>query len=337
MTFLPVLHPLLLLALCLPVLGVAIWALVKAPTGGGRATWALRVALVLACTALAFRPGIPDGAAKSVATDVDIVIALDNTTSMLAEDWDGEEGATRRIDGVKADVGALIEEYPGARFALIAFDNSAQLRLPLTTDTSALMASLEVMSPPPTDVASGSSIGIAAPVLEETLRGAMESSEARARMVFYLGDGEQTADGEPESFADSAELVDGGAVLGYGTTEGGQMRRVEAGVDGDAGELLEDPATGEPAVSTIDEEALGAIAEELGVPYQHRTAGEAPELPEAPASTTVVADQATPGARTELSWAIAIVVAALLLAEVVLAAARMGRTLRLTRPDEGAQ
>ena len=148
---------------------------------------------------------------------------------------------------------------------------------------------------------------------------------------------EQTADGEPESFAGSAELGDGGAVLGYGTTEGGQMRRVEAGVDGDAGEVLEDPTTGEPAVSTIDEEALGAIAEELGVPYQHRTAGEAPELPEAPASTTVVADQATPGARTELSWAIAIVVAALLLAEVVLAAARMGRTLRLTRADEGAQ
>lgn len=138
MTFLPVLHPLLLLALCLPVLAAAVWALARARTGADRATWILRVALVLACTALAFRPGIPDGAARSVATDVDIVIALDNTASMLAEDWSGE----RRMDGVTEDVRAIVEEYPGARFALIAFDDSAQLRLPLTTDTSALIASL---------------------------------------------------------------------------------------------------------------------------------------------------------------------------------------------------
>lgn len=335
MTFLPVLHPLLLLALCLPVLALAVWTLIRAAEPGARARWALRVALVLACTVLAFRPGIPDGAARSVATNVDIVIVLDNTTSMLAEDWEGEDGA-RRIDGVADDIRAIIETYPGARYALIAFDNSAQLRLPLTTDTSALMASIEVMAPPPTDRSSGSSIGIAAPVLEQTLRGAQESQQGRARMVFYLGDGEQTAPEEPESFAGSAELVDGGAVLGYGTAEGGPMRRVDAGVDG-PGDYLEDPATGERAVSIIDEEALGTIAEQLGVPYVHRTADAEPELPEAPAETTAVADQETPGARTELSWAIGIVVAGLLLAEVAVAATRIGRTLRLARSPKEAR
>jgi Ca-activated chloride channel family protein len=333
-TFLPVLHPLLLLALCLPVLAAAVWALASARTGADRATWILRVLLVLACTALAFRPGIPDGAARSVATDVDIVIALDNTASMLAEDWGGESGE-RRMDGVTEDVRAIVEEYPGARFALIAFDDSAQLRLPLTTDTSALMASLEVMAPPPADRASGSSIGIAADVLEQTLRNAQESQAERARMVFYLGDGEQTATGEPESFAASAELVDGGAVLGYGTEEGGRIPRVEPGVEGPTGEYLEDPATGEPALSRIDEAALGTIAEQLGVPYQHRLPGEEPQLPEAPAETTTVADQETPGARTELSWILGLVVAGLLLTEVLIASARVGRTLRLAAPAKG--
>jgi len=328
-SFLPVLHPLLILAICVPLLAVAVWSVLKATDPGARSQWILRVVLVLACTALAFRPGIPDGAAKSVATNVDVVIALDNTTSMLAEDWDD---GSARIEGVRADVRALIETYPGARFALIAFDNSAQLRLPLTADTSALMASIEVMTPPPTDRASGSSIGIAAPVLEETLRNAQESNAGRARMVFYLGDGEQTADGEPESFAGSADLIDGGAVLGYGTSEGGRMPRIEPGVDGPAGEYIEDPATGEPAVSVIDEEALGTIADQLGVGYEHRVAGEEPSLPEAPAETTVVADQATPGARTELSWMIGIVVAALLLIEALVASTRIGRTLRLAAP-----
>lgn len=330
MTFLPVLPPLLILAICGPVLALAVWALVRAPEPGTRARWALRAALVLACTVLALRPGIPDGAARSVATNVDVVIVLDNTTSMLAEDWGGAEG-DRRSDGVTADVRTLIETYPGARFALIAFDNSAQLRLPLTTDTSALMASLEVMTPPPTDRSTGSSIGIAAPVLEQTLRTVQASHADRARMVFYLGDGEQTAPEEPESFAGSADLVDGGAVLGYGTAEGGPMKRVAAGVDGQPGEYIEDPATGEPALSTIDEAALGAIADDLGVPYVHRSAGEEPALPEAPAETMSVADADTPGARTELSWAIGIVVAVLLLTEAAMAAAGIGRTLRLTR------
>lgn len=330
MTFLPVLHPLLILAICGPVLALAVWMIVRTPEPGGRGRWALRAGLVLACAVLAFRPGIPDGAARSVATNVDVVIVLDNTTSMLAEDWGGEEG-DRRIDAVAADVRTLIETYPGARFALIAFDNSAQVRLPLTTDTSALMASIEVMTPPPTDRSTGSSIGIAAPVLEQTLRGAQESHDDRACMVFYLGDGEQTAPDEPESFAGSADLVDGGAVLGYGTAEGGPMKRVAAGVDGASGEYIEDPATGEPAVSVIDEAALGTIADELGVTYVHRAAGAEPELPEAPAETTAVTDAETPGARTELSWVIGIVVAALLLAEATAAAAGIGRTLRLAR------
>lgn len=329
MTFLPVLHPLLILAVCLPALALAVWTLIRTPEPAARGLWVLRVALVLACTVLAFRPGIPDGAARSVATNVDIVIVLDNTTSVLAEDWDGEEG-DRRIDGITADVRTLIETYPGARYALIAFDNSAQLRLPLTTDTSALMASIEVMTPPPTSRSTGSSIGIAAPVLEQTLRNAQQSQAGRARMVFYLGDGEQTAPGQPESFAGSAAFVDGGAVLGYGTAEGGPMRLVNPGVEGDTGEYVTD-AAGERATSVIDEEALGTIAEQLGVPYAHRSAAEEPELPEAPAETTAVADQETPGARTELSWILGIVVAGLLLSEVAIAATRIGRTLRLAR------
>lgn len=335
MSFLPVLHPLLLVPLTLTGLGVAVWALITARTGSTRLIWVVRVLLVAACALLAFRPGIPDGTSKSVATNVDVIIALDNTTSMLAEDWtdpeadgaDGEQG--RRIDGVRADVRALIEAYPGARFALIAFDNSAQVRLPLTTDTSALMSSLEVMAPPPTDNSSGSSIGVAADALAGTLENAA-SADGRARLVFYLGDGEQTASGEPQSFDASAPYVDGGGVLGYGTTEGGRMKRVEAGI-GAAGGYIEDPSTGEPALSTIDEAALEGIAGELGVGFQLRTGDTEAALPEAPAETTTVSGEETPGAREELSWIVALVVAGLLAVEIGVATARVGRTLRMTR------
>jgi len=337
-SFLPVLHPMLLVPLALAGLAVAVIALVRARTAPTRWLWVMRVVLVAACALLAFRPGIPGGEAKTVATNVDVIIALDNTTSMLAEDWaageDGEPG--RRIDGVRADVRSIVEAYPGARFALIAFDNSAQVRLPLTTDTSALISTLDVMSPPPTDTSTGSSIGIAADALGLTLENAAKRDD-RARLVFYLGDGEQTSPDAPESFDKNAELIDGGAVLGYGTSEGGRMKKVAA-AGTSADEYITDPSTGEPALSMIDEAALQKIAGELGVDYQLRTGDAEAELPAAPAETTTTADADSPGARNELSWLIALFIAALLAVEVGIATARVGRTLRLTggRAPKGA-
>ncbi|WP_105566799.1 VWA domain-containing protein [Microbacterium halophytorum] len=344
MTFLPVLPFWLLAPLALAGLGVAVWALARARAARERALWAVRVLLVAACVVLALRPGVPGGTSTSVTTNVDVVIALDNTTSMLAEDGasgdepdgagaGGDAAPATRADDARADIAALVEAYPGARFALVTFDDSAQLRLPLTTDTSALMSSLDVLSPPPTDRSSGSSIGIAAPVVAETLAGSADDDD-RARLVFYLGDGEQTAGGEPASFADSAELAGGGAVLGYGTEAGGRMPSVAAGTGG-TGEYLEDPSTGEPAVSVIDEEALGAIADDLGVDYAHR-AGDPLEPPAVPEAVTTTSDAATPGSRIELSWIVALVVAALLAIEVGVASGRIARTLRITAPRKEA-
>ena len=98
---------------------------------------------------------------------------------------------------------------------------------------------------------------------------AAKASPERARMAFYLGDGEQTASREPESFASSAKYVDGGAVLGYGTTEGGPMKKT-TGAGAAAGGYIE--YQGAPAMSVIDEDNLRQVSEQLGVEYQHRTA-----------------------------------------------------------------
>ena len=84
-----------------------------------------------------------------------------------------------------------------------------------------------------------------------------------------------------------------------------------------------DPSTGKPAVSVIDEEQLGAIASQLGVPYLHRTVDdgalgiiEAVRLKElAPLRATDSGEIV--GGRAELGW-----VALLLLA--VLAAWEIG-------------
>lgn len=294
MIFQPVLNVFLLALLFAPVAFVVIRMLVKSvrpstssESGTSAWLWALRLLLLLACFAMLLRPGIPGGSTQTLATDTDIVIAVDTTASIAAEDWDG---GAQRLDGVRADVQSIVDEYPGARFALITFDASAELRLPLTTDTTALISSLEILHPEVTSQSRGSSIGIANAMLEETLAGAAESAPDRSRMVFYLGDGEQTVTTDPESFSASAEYVDGGAVLGYGTAEGGPMKVTSGGFGGD-GEYIE--YQGQRAMSVIDEANLQAIADELGIDFQPRDADTTIELPEAPTTTTNYTDPST--------------------------------------------
>ncbi len=311
MIFQPVLNVFLLITLFAPVVGIAVWMLVR----GDRLMWSLRVVMLLSCFTMLLRPGIPGGATQTLATNTDIVIVLDTTASIVAEDWDGDQP---RLEGVRADVQAIVDEYPGARFALITFAAAAEQRLPLTTDTTALMSSLEILRPEVTSQSRGSSIGIANTMLRETLAGAADSAPDRSRMVFYLGDGEQTVSSDPESFAGSAEFIDGGGVLGYGTTDGGPMRITSGGFDGADSEYIE--YQGQPAMSVIDDTNLQAIAGDLGVPFQLRDADAALDLPAAPATTTSYSESGAVGNVNELYWVFAGIMVLLLGVELARAA-----------------
>ena len=329
----PVLHPVLLALLCAAPAVLVVRELVRrGPASPGRPIWALRLGMLVVVFAMLLRPGIPGGTSQTLATDTDIVIVADTTASIIAEDWDSDRP---RMTGVRADVQAIVDEYPGARFSLISFDAAAQQRLPLTTDATALMSSLDVMLPEITDQSRGSSISIANRMLTEVLAAAAKASPERSRMVFYLGDGEQTASQEPESFASSAKYVDGGAVLGYGTAEGGPMKRTtgrpstgSGTQDGAGGDYIE--YQGERALSVIDEDNLQRISEQLGVEYQHRTADAAIELPDAPTSTTDYASSGEVGNVIELYWTAALVLLAMVAVELTRATMLVTRLRGLT-------
>ncbi len=326
----PVLHPILLALLCAVPAFLVVRVIVRGPQRG---LWALRLGMIAVVFVMLLRPGIPGGTSQTLATDTDVVIVVDTTASIVAEDWAGDRP---RIDGVRADVQAIVDEYPGARFALISFDAAAQLRLPLTTDATALISSLDVMRPEVTDQSRGSSIGIANRMLADTLSAAAKASPERGRMVFYLGDGEQTASSEPESFASSAKYVDGGAVLGYGTTEGGPMRKT-TGQGTEGGDYIE--YQGGPALSVIDEDNLRQVSEQLGVEYQARAADALIDLPEAPTSTTDYAASGEVGNVIELYWVLAVILMIMVGVELARATMQVTRLRGLLRPStsSGAQ
>ncbi|HZU94196.1 MAG TPA: VWA domain-containing protein [Microbacterium sp.] len=337
MIFQPVLNVFLLLLFFAPVVAVAVIAMIRRPsTGSGTQgaplwLWVTRLVMLLACFVMLLRPGIPGGATQTLATDTDIVLVVDTTASIVAEDWDGDKP---RLDGVRADIQAIVGEYPGARFALITFDAAADLRMPLTTDTTALISSLDVLRPEVTSQSRGSSVGIASQMLGDTLSNAADASPDRSRMVFYFGDGEQTDGSTPEPFTGSAKLTDAGAVFGYGTEEGGAMKLTTGGVDGSDGGYIQ--YQGANAKSVIDEANLKTIADQLGVEYQHRTADAEPVLPEAPSTTTTYSKSGEIGNVTELYWIAALVVLLLLAVELARATMLVARLRLLKAPANAA-
>jgi Ca-activated chloride channel family protein len=274
----PVLHPALLLPLSGVLAAFVAWRLVAEPRA--RLAWALRLVAVLLLLLVALRPVIPAEVDQRPTSSggLEVYIAVDTTSSIAAQDWNGGADAVTRLDGVKADIAEMAESLPGAGFSLITFDGEAVQRVPLTSDGSALLSASEALSQEITSYSSGSSIDEPVELLSGILADAAEENPDQQRVLFYLGDGEQTVDGEPGSFADLAQYISGGAVLGYGSPEGGRMRQF-SGFTNPLGEpeeqdWIQDYSSGPPtpAVSRIDEDRLRTIAEQLGVEYTHRSA-----------------------------------------------------------------
>lgn len=322
MTLQPILPWWLLLPVIAAALGFASWRLYRglrigAERGAGSNVRLRlrRTMLVLLLLGAALRPGLPGGTAQAAAADLNVFFVVDTSASMVAEDYGNAEP---RMQGVRQDIAAIAEELAGARFAIITFDTTAQVRMPLTTDTLALETITDVLEPQVTAYAKGSSITAARHVLAERLAAARQGHPERPRLVYYLGDGEQTSAKAPEAMELEDGLVAGGAVLGYGTANGGRMRE-NTGKEYDADSQGGDDApyirdtSGEgagDALSRIDEGRLQQIAGQLGIPYVHRSAGDpvAPMMQDARPGNLQTSALGQPdqdgslAARTELSW-----------------------------------
>jgi len=302
------------------------WCLTTSSDARARLAWAVRIVAVLLLVAVAVRPVIPaDPASRSTsAGGLEVYIAVDTTSSMAAEDW-GDAGAdpeaAQRLAGVKADIAAIADRLRGASFSLVTFDGDAVQRVPLTSDASALVSAAEVLTQEITAYSQGSSVDEPVELLTEIIGGAADQDPGQQRVLFYLGDGEQTAATQPGSFEALAPLISGGAVLGYGTPEGGRMREFGGYVDPNAPTAyIQDYSTGDPvdAVSRIDDARLEAIAAQLGVGYLHRDAGsgiDALLAPLEPGTSTVT--DGVRGERTELYWIPAIALGLFALYEVL--------------------
>lgn len=279
-----------------------------------RRVWTTGAVLLVLVGVVAARPSVPGGTAAVQSRDVDVWFVVDGTLSMVAEDYGA---GSPRLDGVRADVAALTERFAGARFATIVSGSSAVQTMPLTTDTAAARTSVDAMTPSSLDSGAGSDPRNVAAVLQRALGDGAVAAPGRAQLVFYFGDGEVTS-GSPSSPL-RADGLSGGAVLGYGTTQGGRMQA--PGVfAGEAEGYVQDvrPGLEGDAVSHADPATLQAMADELGVPYVARSAGDpidAALVDARPGELRPAGDDAS--ARTSTAWPLGIALLGLLVVDGV--------------------
>lgn len=265
----PILPPVLVFVAAFVLAGLGVWNIIckksfSVPIKIVRSALMVLTA-ILVCT-INMRPMKESYVSDVPRKDMDVLFVLDTTVSMWADDSDG-----LRIDAAREDCRDIMKELDGAGFGLIRFDNDAMILSPFTTDMDNVLDALDTIEQPDSYYAKGSSLNTP----QEAMRQLLESSskkDGRVTVVFYLSDGEVTNGQELQSFEDLKKYVDGGAVLGYGTEEGGTMESDYGTVYG-----YDDEGNFGEGVSKIDEENLNMIAENLGIRCVNRTKKESIE------------------------------------------------------------
>ncbi len=269
------------LLLTLGAAGWQIWRLWNKDKGKDRIKtrpllirWCRRGALLVLPAIIAFGPSVPGGTSAPGVANLDVIFAVDTTPSMGALDYNGTKP---RMDGVRQDMLALATKLRGAHLEIIAFDSSANVILPSTTDPTAFATATDGLSPQVSSYSQGSSIDEPINLITQELKNSKTAYPQRNRLLFYLGDGEQTSPTAIESFAPLVPYLSGGGILGYGTTTGAQIPN-----DTGLGTVSTTPYimtvngttnTLTPAISHMDPTALQNIATQLKVTYHDRDQG----------------------------------------------------------------
>lgn len=234
----------------------------KAGPGQDLARWISRrgvwrgvlAASALALAALALLGPVRGYALVPVATrQIDVVVALDTSRSMMVEDVQPS-----RLARAKNEISALFDVMRGERVGLVAFAGLARNVAPLTKDTETARYFLKRLSSDD-NRKGGTDLGAA-------LRLALERLDERNgtnQAIILVTDGEDLGEAGLEAAAEAAQRKVKVHVLGMGTSTGGKVP------DGLGGYVVDPTAEGGPqeVVSKLESESLEAIAKATGGIY----------------------------------------------------------------------
>ena len=186
---------------------------------------------------------------EEVETDgVDIMVALDVSKSMLAEDV-----GMPRLDLAKRTIERLVQRLDGDRIGLVVFAGDAYVQAPLTLDLAAVKLFLDATTPDAIPL-QGTAVGRAISLCSDSFDPESEAS----RVVLVITDGENHED---DALARASEAMAQGIqvhAIGLASEAGGPIPNYDR-YGRQQGYKSDDK--GQPIVSTLDERMLVAMAE----------------------------------------------------------------------------
>jgi Ca-activated chloride channel family protein len=211
---------------------------------------ALRAAVLTLLTLAVARPQAGSGTESVLSEGIDIMLAIDVSGSMRAEDFKPEN----RLGVAKEVVADFIRGRTTDRIGMVVFGAESFTQCPLTLDYDVLLGLLDSVEIGMIDE-QRTAIGMAIATASNRLR----ESEAESKVVILLTDGRNNAgEIEPITAAQAAQALDIKIyTIAAGTPEGGPIP-------------IDDPVWGRryvQAETDIDEEMLQEIASLTGGRY----------------------------------------------------------------------
>ena len=204
--------------------------------------WLTTVALVLLVIAVA-RPRYGTKKETLLTKGVEVVVALDISNSMMAEDI-----VPSRLDKAKRLISRMMTQASGNKFALIVYAGDAFVQLPITDDQVSANMFLNQITPSLIK-RQGTNVGEA---IDLACR-SFSDNEKIGKAIVVITDGENHESGAEEAARRASELGIKVYVMGIGTAKGG---RIPAGK---SGEFLRD-REGNIVVTKLNEAMAQSIA-----------------------------------------------------------------------------
>ena len=139
----------------------------------------LRSLAIAGLVVAAARPRLSGRSEQSNSEGINIVIAFDISSSMLAEDFQPQN----RLEVAREKVKQFIRMRKSDRIGVVAFSGEALTQVPLTTDYPVVLAAIDNLQPGQLD--DGTAIGTALATAANRLR----SAPGRSRVIVLLTDG----------------------------------------------------------------------------------------------------------------------------------------------------
>ena len=203
--------------------------------------------LALAALIVAFaRPQTGVSGEEVLTEGIDIMLALDLSTSMLAEDL-----TPTRVEAAKQVAATFVEGRRNDRIGLVVFAGQAFTQAPLTLDYDVLLALLGEL-----DVNMISEDGTAIGMGLATAVKRLQESDAESKVIILLTDGRNNrGEIDPVTAAQMAQALDI------------KVYAIGAGTRGEAPITIDDPRFGVRRMRMrvdVDEPTLRAVAEQTG-------------------------------------------------------------------------